>query len=58
MGYWGKEFDKLIATEQDVSAYERMARQHDERQPFIQEEIMDALLHTNNCTSYRALSKQ
>ena len=57
VGYWGKEFDKLIETQQDVSAYERMARQHDERQPFIQDEIMDALIHSNNCTSYRALSK-
>ncbi len=57
VGYWGKEFDKLIETHQDVSAYERMAKQHDERQPFIQEEIMDALIHSNNCTSYRALSK-
>ena len=33
-----------------------MAREHDGRQPFIQEELLDALKH-NVCTSYRQLAK-
>ena len=33
----------------------RLAREHDERQPYIQDDLLDAL-HRNNCSSYRALS--
>jgi hypothetical protein len=34
-----------------------MAKEHDQRQPFIQEDIVDALIMGNNCTSYRTLSR-
>jgi hypothetical protein len=33
-----------------------MAREHDARQPFIQEELVEALKN-NVCTSYRQLAK-
>ena len=55
VAYWGIKFDQLVAESGDVSMYTRMAREHDERQPYIQDDLLDAL-HRNNCTSYRALS--
>ena len=55
VAYWGLKFDKLVAEGGDVTMYTRMAREHDERQPYVQEDLLEAL-HRNNCTSYRALS--
>ncbi len=57
IGYFGKQFDKLVESGQDYSEYTRLAKQHDVRQPFIKEDILDALKLGNNCHSYRALSK-
>jgi hypothetical protein len=69
IGYFGKQFDKLVENGEDISEYTRsqfdkseytrLAKQHDVRQPFIKEDIMDALMVVvNNCHSYRALIKQ
>jgi hypothetical protein len=44
-----------VAEGGDVNMYTRMAREHDERQPYVQEDLLEAL-HRNNCTSYRALA--
>ena len=55
VAYWGHIYDKLVADGGDISMYTRKAREHDERQPYIQDDLLDAL-HRNNCTSYRALS--
>jgi hypothetical protein len=55
VAYWGHIYDKLVADGGDISMYTRRARVHDERQPYIQDDLLDAL-HRNNCTSYRALS--
>ena len=55
VAYWGQKFDMLVAEGGDITPYERLAREHDERQPYVQDDLLDAL-HRNNCTSYRALS--
>jgi hypothetical protein len=55
VAYRGNKFDNLVAEGGDIIPYERLAREHDERQPYIQEDLLDAL-HRNNCTSYRALA--
>ena len=34
VAYWGMQFDKLVAEGGDVTMYTRMAREHDERQPY------------------------
>ncbi len=57
VAYWGKQFDNVVAEGGDITMYERLAREHDERQPYVQDDLLDAL-HRNNCTSYRALSMQ
>ena len=58
IGYFGKQFDKLVERGEDYSEYTRLAKQHDVRQPYIKEDILDALKLGNNCHSYRALSKR
>ncbi len=56
-GHWGKDWDSKIGNDYfEPARYERMAREHDARQPFIEEELLDAL-KSNVCTSYRQLSK-
>jgi hypothetical protein len=55
IGCFGKHFDKLVENGEDISQYTRLAKQHDVRQPFIKEDILDALKLGNNCHSYRAL---
>ncbi len=40
-----------------MSYYLRLAREHDERQPFVMQDILDALIEGHSCHSYRALSK-
>ena len=57
IGYFGKQFDKLVERGEDYSEYTRLAKQHDVRQPYIKEDILDALKLGKNCHSYRALSK-
>ena len=57
VAYWGKVYAEQVVDEQDMSYYSRLAREHDERQPFIQQEILDALIEGHSCHSYRALSK-
>jgi hypothetical protein len=57
VGYFGTKFDVCVENNEDLSFYERLAKEHDIRQPFIKDEIMDALMQVNNCLSYRALSK-
>ncbi len=37
-GYWGKDWDeKTLNINFEQAKYQRMAREHDSRQPFIQE---------------------
>jgi hypothetical protein len=57
VAYWGKVFAEQVVDEQNMSYCSRLAREHDERQPFIQQEILDALIEGHSCHSYRALSK-
>jgi hypothetical protein len=57
VAYWEKEFEEKALDEQDMSYYARLAREHDERQPFVQQDILDALIEGHSCHSYRALSK-
>jgi hypothetical protein len=46
-----------VATCGDMSFYTRIAKEYDQCQPFIQGDILDALILSNNCTaSFRALS--
>ncbi len=54
LAYWRKRF---VATCGDMSFYTRIAKEYDQCQPFIQGDILDALILSNNCTaSFRALS--
>ena len=56
-GHWGKDWDEqTLSITFEQANYQRMAREHDARQVFIQEELLDALKH-NVCTSYRQLAK-
>ncbi len=56
MTYWGTYYDELCSKKADMSVYERLAREHLNRQPTIVEDLVDAL-KANVCRSYRALSK-
>ena len=58
VAYWGKQFEETTLTAEEMAYYARLVREHDERQPYIQQDIMDALIHGHSCHSYRALSKQ
>ena len=56
-GHWGRDWDQqILISHFDQAKYQRMAREHDARQPFIQEELVEAL-RNNVCTSYRQLAK-
>jgi hypothetical protein len=56
-GHWGQDWDSKIGNVYFQRArYERMARDHDARQPFIEEDLLDALKN-NVCTSYRQLAR-
>ncbi len=57
VGYFERLYDELEAKGEDLSHYERLTKEHDARQPFIKDDIMDALKLANNCLSYRALAK-
>ncbi len=56
MTYWGTHYDELAAKKADLSVYDRLAREHLNRQPTIAEDLVEAL-KANVCRSYRALSK-
>ena len=49
MKYWNKVYDAEVAgtsdvvLKQDLSEFERMAKQHDNRQPFIEQELIEAI---------------
>jgi hypothetical protein len=54
--HWGKVYDTELLKGTDMSRYERMEREHDARQPFVQRDLVQAL-EGNVCRSYRQLSK-
>ncbi len=54
--HWGKVYDDEIEQGTDMSRYERMEREHDARQPFVEQDLIEAL-QSNVCRSYRQLSK-
>jgi hypothetical protein len=58
VGYFGKMFDDIVSKGEDISLYERLAKEHDAQQPYIKDDIMDALKMVNNCRSYRLLSNR
>ncbi len=49
---WGIIYDGELQMGTDMTRYERMEREHDARQPFIAEELIEAL-QSNVCRSYR-----
>jgi hypothetical protein len=57
VGYFGKKYEDLVAKGEDMSHYVRLAKEKDARQPYIKDDILDALKMCNNCMSYRELSK-
>jgi hypothetical protein len=58
IAFWGTRFDENVLTAEEISYYNRLAREHDDRQPYVQQNILDALINGHSCHSYRALSKQ
>ncbi len=58
VAFGGKRFEENVLSAEEMSYNSRLARKHDERQPYIQQDIMDALIHGHSCHSYRAQSKQ
>jgi hypothetical protein len=56
MTYWGTHYDQLGGQRVDLAVYDRLAREHVNRQPSIAADLLDAL-KVNVCCSYRALSK-
>jgi hypothetical protein len=53
---WGLIYDDEVKKGTDMSRYERMEREHDARQPFVQQDLIEAL-QANVCRSYRQLSR-
>ncbi len=53
---WGLIYDEELKMGTDLSRYERMEREHDARQPFVEAELIEAL-QGNVCKSYRQLAK-
>jgi hypothetical protein len=56
VGYFGKIYDDQVAKSEDMLHYERLSKEHDARQPYIKEDIMDALKMVHNGLSYRVLT--
>ena len=52
----GLKFDALVGRGGDISKWERRAKEHDSRQPFIRDELF-AALEAQVCRSYRQLSR-
>jgi hypothetical protein len=44
-----------VVVEDDMNVYKRMAREHDSRQPFIEEELIEAIIRYN-CVTHRQLA--
>ena len=44
-----------VVLKEDLSEYERMEKHHDNRQPFIEQELIEAI-KAYNCITYRALA--
>ena len=42
--YYGAEYDKKAKKGEDLSYWERMAREHDARQPFIEQELVQVIV--------------
>ncbi len=42
--YYGAEYDDKVKKGEDLSHWDRMAREHDARQPFIQEELVQVIV--------------
>jgi hypothetical protein len=60
VAFWNGIYDDLVAginktEEEELSIYARMERQHDNRQPFIKDELVEAI-KAYNCVSYRQLA--
>jgi hypothetical protein len=61
VAWWNKVYDTIMADEciveinEDMQQYEKMATVHDERQPFIEEELVEAI-KSYNCVTYRQLA--
>jgi hypothetical protein len=53
--YWGSVWDDKKKKGEDLTHWHRMAREHEARQPFIEEDIV-AILDSCVTTSYRALA--
>ena len=41
--HWGKIYDAELLKGTDMSRYERMEREHDARQPFVERDLLQAL---------------
>ncbi len=63
VAYWNEVYDSIMAGQcclvikDDMKEYERMAKEHDEKQPFIKEQLIEAI-KAYNCVTYRQLSLQ
>jgi hypothetical protein len=61
VAFWNATYDDHLAgvsnvvLREDMEEYERMARQHNNRQPFIENELIEAIT-MYNCVSYRQLA--
>jgi hypothetical protein len=58
VAFWGRRFDEKLLTAEEMTYYNRLMKEHDDRQPYVQQDILDALINGHSCHSYRALSKQ
>ena len=48
--------DSDVVLKEDIAEFERMAQQHDSRQPFIESQLIETI-KMYNCVSYRALAR-
>ncbi len=59
--YWNEVYDAIMADQcslninEDMQQYEKMVTMHDARQPFIEEELVEAI-KSYNCVTYRQLA--
>jgi hypothetical protein len=50
--YYGRDYDKAVLQNDNMTYWERMAREHDARQPFIEHEVI-SVIKASPVTSYR-----
>jgi hypothetical protein len=61
VAYWNEVYDSIMAEQcslvikDDMKEYERMAKEHDEKQTFIKEQLIEAI-KAYNCMTYRQLA--